>query len=307
MKRTGKTPYLKRKAEIEMSFIYNHKTYLANLAKRKERKKSRQQPDTLLRDIRLYFTYEVPNTYFYLFNFTQVIRKILQQKNFYCPGYSHIYISIGENEKEAIARAYELEDWYRFGIAVLPKDDFFNCPDEKREHQILQTIANGLYDIAELDHLDKKALKEAIAQANEWGLFHERIIQQKENRKFCFRMSSMPVRNSHEEEIYFTLIDRDEAKEYKWKFGQLFLLEACWWFFKITVTNKVIRTKPRARMELVLKGKKKELEMTIESIKNGTGHITIADVNVPIEPWILELEEKLKYTPPEEMKNSSSS
>lgn len=307
MKRTGKTLYLKKNPELSLSSVYNHKAYLANLVKRKERKKSKHKPDTLIKDIRLYFTYEVPNTYFYLFNFTQVILRILQQKTFSCPGYSHIYISVGENEKEAIARAYELEDWYRFGIAVLPEDDFFNCPDEKREDQMLQTIANGLYDIAELDHLDKKALKEAIAQAKEWGIFHERIIQQKENKKFCFRMSSMPVRNSIEEEVYFTLIDRDEANEYKWKFGQLFLLEAVSWFFKITVTNKVVRTKPRANMDLVLKGKKKELEMSVESIKNGSGRITMADINVPIEPWILELEEQLKYTPPEETKNSSSS
>lgn len=281
-----------------MPYIYNHDAYLANLAKRKERKKKQRKPDTLIKDIRLYFTYDVPNTYFYLFTFAQVILRILRQKNFCCPGYSHIYISIGENEKEAIARAYEVEDWYRFGIAVLPKDDFFNCPDEKREDQILQTIASGLYDIAELDHLDKKVLKDAISQAKEWGIFHERIILQKENKKFCFRISAMPVRNTNEDEIYFTLIDRDETKEYKWKFGQLFLLEACWWFFKITVTNKVIRTKPRARMDIVLKGKKKELEMTVESIKNGTGQITMADTVVPIEPWILELEQQISKSSP---------
>src|SRR5947207_8945142 len=123
-----------------MSFTYNHKSYLANLAKRKKRKKSPQQPDTLIRDIRLYFTYKVPNTYFYLFNFTKIILRILHQKGFCCPGYSHIYISIGETKEDAIARAYEVEDWYRFGVAILPKDKFFGCPEIERETLILETI-----------------------------------------------------------------------------------------------------------------------------------------------------------------------
>jgi len=246
-----------------MSFTYNHKSYLANLDIRNERKKKRQQPDTSLKDIRLYFTYEVPNTYFYLFNFIQVILRVLQQKNFLCPGYSHIYISIGETLEDAIARAYE-------------------------------AIENGLFDIADLDYLDKRLLEEAINQAKEWGIFHEKIIQEKQNKRFRFRISSVPIKDDPEEEIYFTLIDRDETKEYKWKFGKLHLLEVRLWFFKINVTNKLIRTKPRARMEMVLKGRKKELEMSVEGIRNGTGQITITDINVPIEPWILELEEKLK-------------
>ena len=277
-----------------MSFTYNHKSYLANLDIRNERKKKRQQPDTSLKDIRLYFTYEVPNTYFYLFNFIQVILRVLQQKNFLCPGYSHIYISIGETLEDAIARAYELEEWYHFGIAVLPKDKFFGCPENEREALILQAIENGLFDIADLDYLDKRLLEEAINQAKEWGIFHEKIIQEKQNKRFRFRISSVPIKDDPEEEIYFTLIDRDETKEYKWKFGKLHLLEVRLWFFKINVTNKLIRTKPRARMEMVLKGRKKELEMSVEGIRNGTGQITITDINVPIEPWILELEEKLK-------------
>lgn len=280
-----------------MPDTYNHEAYLSILAKRKERKKQFVPSTTALREIRLYFTYDIPNTLFYLFNFTKVITRILIQKNFCCPGYSHINISIGENEKEAIARAYELEDWYRFGIAVLPKDKFFNCPDKEKEDLILQTITEGLLDIATLDHLDKKILKEAIEQAKQWGVMHERIIREKQNKKFCFRISSMPIRNSAEENIFFTLIDRDGAKEYKWKFGQLHILDAIVWFFKITVTNKVIRTKPAARTDMILKGRKKEFEISVEDIKKEKGKVKLEDTVIPIEPWIIELEEKLKTAP----------
>lgn len=280
-----------------MPDTYNHEAYLSILAKRKERKKQFVPSTTALREIRLYFTYDIPNTLFYLFNFTKVITRILIQKNFCCPGYSHINISIGENEKEAIARAYELEDWYRFGIAVLPKDKFFSCPDKEKEDLILQTITEGLLDIATLDHLDKKILKEAIEQAKQWGVMHERIIREKQNKKFCFRISSMPIRNSAEENIFFTLIDRDGAKEYKWKFGQLHILDAIVWFFKITVTNKVIRTKPAARTDMILKGRKKEFEISVEDIKKEKGKVKLEDTVIPIEPWIIELEEKLKTAP----------
>ncbi|HEU5168515.1 MAG TPA: hypothetical protein VFU29_23380 [Chitinophagaceae bacterium] len=280
-----------------MPDTYNHEAYLSILAKRKERKKQFVPSTTALREIRLYFTYDIPNTLFYLFNYTKVITRILIQKNFCCPGYSHINISIGENEKEAIARAYELEDWYRFGIAVLPKDKFFNCPDKEKEDLILQTITEGLLDIATLDHLDKKILKEAIEQAKQWGVMHERIIREKQNKKFCFRISSMPIRNSAEENIFFTLIDRDGVKEYKWKFGQLHILDAIVWFFKITVTNKVIRTKPAARTDIILKGRKKEFEISVEDIKKEKGKVKLEDTVIPIEPWIIELEEKLKTAP----------
>lgn len=298
----AKPPVIIEILAIAMSDTYNHKAYLFNLAKRKERKKQVVSPTTALKDIQLHFTYKVPNTLFYLFNFTKVISRILIQKNFCCPGYSHINISIGENEQEAIARAYELEDWYRFGVAVLPKSKFFDSTDEEKEQLILQAITDGLLDIAKLDHLDKKILQEAIGQAKKWGVMHERIIKEKQNKKYCFRMSSKPIRNNAEGEIFFTLIDRDNTKEYKWKFGQLHILTAIVWFFKIIVTNKAIKIKPAARTDMILKGRKKEFEISIEDIKKGVGQIKFEDTVIPIEPWITELEEKLKSN--QENKNS---
>ena len=277
-----------------MAIQYNQEAYHANLRKRELRKKNHRAADTLLKDLRLYFTYDLPNTFFYLFNFTESLLRVLRHKDFRCPGYNHIYISIGETEEEAIAAAYEVEDWYEFGIAVLPKEKLMNCQIEKREELILKAITNGLHDIAEIDQLDKDAIGEAVQQVKKWGAVYEKIISENQNKKYRFRISGIPIVNKTKDKIYFSLIDRDEQKEYKWKFGNLPAIEAAWWFFKITVTNKFIRTKPRANMELVLKGKKKELKLSIEEIKNGKGMITMKDIKVPVEPWIIELEKKLK-------------
>jgi len=272
--------------------MYNHKAYLQNEAKRQERKENPQSLDTPLRDIRLYFTYQVPNTFFYLFNFTRVILRTLAQKNFLCPGYSHICISIGDTREAAIARAYEIEDWYRFGIAVLPENKLLQCPGEQLEDLVLNTIAEGLRDIATLDRLDIESINDAIALAKQWGILHERILKEKQNKKFCFRVSSLPIKGDPEEEIFFTLIYRDAQKEYKWKFGKLHLLDVGCWFFKLSVTNKLVRTRPAARTDMILKGKKKELEFSIEKIKNREGMLTLDDVKVPIPDWIIELEKK---------------
>jgi hypothetical protein len=278
-----------------MANTFNPETYKTNLAKRELRRQQYREPDTALQDIRVYFTYSLPNTYFYLFTFTQVILRILQKNRFLCPGYSHIYISIGETEEEAIARAYELEDWYRFGIAVMEKEELLNASDDELEALMLEKITDGLKDIAALDNLDIDKIEEAVQYAQDWGIFHERIIKEKENQHYLFRIAAKPIKKRIEEEIYFTLIDRRNQNIYIWKFGELALLDTLAWLKKITVTNKFIRTKPAANMQLVLKGKKSELELSIEKIIDGSGRITLDDTKAPVEQWIIDLEKKIQY------------
>lgn len=278
-----------------MANTFNRETYKTNLAKRELRRQQYREPDTLLQDIRVYFTYSIPNTYFYLFTFTQVILRILQKHQFKCPGYSHIYLSIGETEEEAIARAYELEDWYRFGIAVMTREELLNAPDGELEALMLEKITDGLKDIAALDSLNVDKIDGAIHHAQEWGIFHERIIREKENENYLFRIVAKPIKQKVEEEIYFTLIDRRNHSIYIWKFGNLALLDTLGWLQKITVTDNFIRTKPAANMQLVLKGKKNELELSIEKIIDGSGRITLEDTIVPVEQWIIDLEKKIQY------------
>jgi hypothetical protein len=268
------------------------------LANREKRRNQQQTPDTPVREIRLLSTYEFPKKYKYLESYRDVIVRILQQKQFLCPGYSHIYISIGETEEDAIAATYESYDWFRFGIAVLKKEILLNTPVDQLEALMLTTISDGLHDIAELDHLDRHKIDEAIKLAGERGLFHERVINEKENGKYVFRILAKPLEGRMEEEIFFSLNDREKQQVYHWKFGELQQHFVEKWLFKLNVTNKLIRTKPRANMLQVLKGRKMELELNIEKIKEGSGQLTYEDTTAPVTQEIIDLEKKLGWRQP---------
>jgi hypothetical protein len=247
-----------------------------------------------LLDLRLYFTYDIPGRLNYLLSLADSVLTFLRTENFLCPGYTHIYISVGQNRRDAIEDAFEIEKWFRYGISVLPKEKLLKADEFAKEHLIIKAISDGLLDLAERDKLDKSKIKAAIAYAKEGGIFQETIINGGENSKYKFRISSLPVKGKSSSDIYFSLFDKIERKEYKWKFGRLYSLEASWWFFNITVTNKEIRTKPKANMELVLKGKKNCLKISVEKIKSGKGRITISETKVAVPAWLVKLDDSFK-------------
>lgn len=268
--------------------MYNQAAYQHNLANREKRKNEFREADTPVKDLRLYFTYEVPQEFHYLYNYAEVVGRILHQKQLLCPGYSHIYISIGETEEEAIARAIEAEDWYRFGIAVLSKEQLINTPVDQLESLLLKLISDGLHDLAKLDKLDTAKIDEAIRMAEKIGI-EEQVLREGENRRYLFRITRKVMKKKKEEEIFFSLTDREERKEYKWKFGDLSFWDAAPWLYRIKVTNKLINTRPAPNTGLVLMGKKTHLELSVEKIKDGTGQLKLEDTSVPIDEKTLEL------------------
>lgn len=278
-----------------MAASIDYNNLALRLANREKRRNQHQAPDTPAREIRLLSTYEFPKKYKYLDIYRDVVVRILRQKQFLCPGYSHIYISIGETEEEAIAATYESDSWSRFGIAVLKKETLLNTPVDQLDALMLKTITDGLHDIAELDHLDRHKIDEAIQLAGERGLFHERVINEKENGKYIFQVLAKPLVGRMEEEIFFALTDRENLQVYHWKFGELQHHFVQDWLFKLNVTNKLIRTKPRANMLLVLKGRKMELELSIEKIKDGSGQLKYEDTTAPVTQEIIDLEKKLGW------------
>lgn len=245
--------------------------------------------DKVILDLRLYFSYDLPKPLWYLQSFSDIILQFLQREQFRCPGYTHIYISIGETKKEALEEAYEVEKWYRYGIAVLPLSELLNAPDNIKEQLLLKVIADGLLDLAQRDGLDATTIRAAVAHAKKEGVFQETVLNQKQSSKYAFRITSLPVKAKAECDIYFALFDKAEQKEYKWKFGRLAPLEASWWFFFLTVTNTEIRTKPKANMELVLKGRKNNLKLSIEKIKKGKDQITISKTKASVPAWLARL------------------
>lgn len=263
--------------------------YKVNLKNRAKGFKTKKANRPLL-DLRLYFTYALPRPLWYLQSYSDIILEFLQRSRFRCPVYTHIYISIGDTKKDAISRAYDIEKWYRFGIAVLPLSKLSKATIEKQEQLFLKAIEQGLLDVAKRDGLDTKRIRAAIAYAKEAGVLQETTINQKENTKYLFRITNQPIKGKTNGDIYFSLFDKVEQKDYKWKFGGLNSLEASWWFFSISVTNKEIRTKPKANMELVLKGKKNRLKLSVEKIKKGSDRITISKTRVPVPAWLARLD-----------------
>jgi hypothetical protein len=230
---------------------------------RENRKQKTTPKDTLIKDLRLYYTYSLPAPLFYLNRYTSLVLTSLVQKKLMCPGYHHLYISIGETREDALKRAHILEDWYTFGIAVLPKNTLYEALPDEQQALVLKAIQEGLEDIAALDGLDTQKISEAIAEARETGVLAETIFKAKENKKITFVISTKVIPGQVEQEIFFTIVDKDTEKVARWKFGEENPFVIGGWFGTITVTNKKIRTKPRAHMDLVLAGKPMELELDV--------------------------------------------
>ncbi len=231
---------------------------------REKRQKQNLPNDTLIRDLRLYYVYQLPSNLFYLNRFADIVLQLLIEKDFKCPKYHHLYISIADTRAEALKRARVLEDWFTFGIAVLREETLINAGHAEQQNLVLDAIAEGLLDIAELDKLDKTKISEAINEARNIGVLSEIDFKAKENNKIAFVISTKAILGHNENEIYFTIIDKVKNRSVKWKFGQENIFLIAGWFGTINVTNKKITIKPRANMDLVLEGKQKIIEIDVE-------------------------------------------
>lgn len=241
--------------------------------KRLERQSQDLPKDKLIRDIRLFYAYTLPDSLFYLNRYADLVLQRLIAKDFRCPVYHHLYISIAGTREEALRQTYVLEDWFTFGIAVLKKEDLLNADMERKQLLVLAAIRDGLMDIATLDNLDTDMVLDAVQEAREAGLFTETIFKAKENKKIAFVITTRPIPGKNREEIYFTLTDKQSNRTAKWKFGEENIHVIGGWFGTLTVTNKVVRTKPRANMELVLKGKEMFLEIDVEAALSDPGKV----------------------------------
>lgn len=242
---------------------YNNQ--LTRTEQARDDRRSRDLPkDKLIRDIRPFFDYQLPVNMFYLNRYADVVLQELIRMDFKCPVYHHLYISIADTREEALKKVFIVEDWYTFGIAVLPKDRLFQATPEDQQFLVLNAIRDGLMDIATMDNLDTDKVLDAIQTAKATGVLSERVFKAKENNRIAFVISTKTIAGTNKEDIYFTLIDKQNDRTAHWKFGEENIFVIGGWFGTITVTNKVVRTKPRAHMDLVLKGKQQCLEIDVE-------------------------------------------
>jgi len=219
---------------------------------RGERMNKRGTADTPVQGLRLYYTYELPGKMHYLNRYTDIVLRQLVARDFRCPGYHHLYISIGDTREAALKAAIVTENWYTFGIAVLKEKMLVKSSPEQQQQLVLNAIKEGLLDIATLDGLDTTKIKEAIAAAEQADVLAERVLRIKENKKITIVISTKTLVVENEDEIWFTIIDKTSDRVARWKYGQAhyakYLIQG--WFNTITVTNKTITMRPRRMYEL---------------------------------------------------------
>jgi|GEM_PF-1224916 len=231
---------------------------------RSERKLEDQANFQMIRDIRLNYAYNFPAKLFYLNRFADIVLSKLIEKDFQCPGYHHLYISIADSKEDALKKAYVLENWYTYGVAVLNGRQLLNADPVEQQSLVLAAIREGLLDIATKDGLDQAKIEEAIKEAEEHGVLSERIVKTKSNNRITFVISIKVVPELNEEEVFFYIVDNKTEKVARWKFGQenIFIVGA--WFGTINVTNKKITIKPRPNMDLVLAGRQMVTVLDVE-------------------------------------------
>lgn len=236
------------------------------LADRLNRKATSKPATRLIRDIRTYFAYKLPENLFYLQRCADAVLRQLIDQQLMCPVYDHLYISIASTREEALIRSTALAEWHIYGITVLPEEELLNASPKEQQKLMVNALREGLLDIANLDGLDKSKILTAIRYVQKNGFLNETIFKSKENRRILFSISTRPIVGKNKDEIFFTLKDKETGRTATWKFGEenIFLIQG--WFGTINVTNKKITTKPRANMDLVLEGKEKELTINVEDI-----------------------------------------
>jgi hypothetical protein len=234
--------------------------------KRDARKRSELPKDKLIRDIRMFFKYGLPPSLHYLNRYTDIVLKNLVTKDFRCPGYHHLYISIAGTREEALKYAFAVEDWHTYGIAVLDKEHLLHAAPAEQQVLFLKALRDGLMDIAVLDGLDTDTILDAISEAKKAGILAEVPFKTKENNRIVFTISTKAIEGENKSEIYFTVHDKQTGRTAKWKFGKENIFVIGGWFGTLHVTNKKITTKPRAYMDLVLKGKEPSIVIDVEEV-----------------------------------------
>lgn len=133
--------------------------------------------EVTIRNLRLYFAYTLPANLFYLNRYAALVARLLAEKNFQCPGYHHLCISIAGTREIALKHALVVEDWYTFGVAVLEEKALKNAGFDEQQSLVLQAIKEGLLVIAERDGLDKAIINDAIEEAGKIGVQEEILFK----------------------------------------------------------------------------------------------------------------------------------
>ena len=236
---------------------------------REKRKSLNMKKNKLLRDIRVFaFLPQGQTLSPFDYIYCEIFLHILQRENFLCPTYHHIYIRVAAQKQDALRDSINMENWYTYGIAVLDYEQYRTMSLEEKERKVFDVICSGLYDVAELDKLDKNILAKAIAEIQLKGLETELIHYSGENKNYKVQISYFVKSRDEGCPIYLTVKDKSLKKTVRKLLGTAQdTTQLRYWLRHINLTSSSLKIQSAKsfRAGLYIQDKPKILNFTLRN------------------------------------------
>ena len=194
--------------------------------------------DTRLRDLRVYSSIELKP---YDYRYTEIFFRMLEAEDFRCPGYSHIFLSVGPDRERALDGSYVSASWAEYGIAVLDAEAFESATEEVRDSMVFTAIVEGLRDIAEVDHLDREKLQRVIQGVAETRTDTELCWRYLENKTHELIVSYRAEAPSAGSPFFINLLEKATQRQARFEFGRADHLECHWRYHKVQLLRDRVR------------------------------------------------------------------
>ncbi|KAA3438402.1 hypothetical protein [Rufibacter hautae] len=236
---------------------------------REKRKNSNLPKDKLLKDLRIYYV-DLPKKalYPYDYQYTEIFLNLLIKKNFKCPQYNHLYVQVAKTLNDALMNSINIEDWYVYGLATIDFDNYLKQTEKEKENIVVQTIIDGLRDIAIIDDLDISIMNKIFSEVRLKGLDTELEYRTLENTYYKLKITYYSRSMEEQCPIYFNLTEKATNKTKRVQVGKADNSQINLWLQKINLTNKLIKVKSSdsIRAGVYLDDKPKEMVFEIAEL-----------------------------------------
>jgi len=240
--------------------------------RREERLNNQKPKERLIKDLRVYYSgLPAIGLYPYDYQYGEIFRSLLRKKGLKCPTYSHLYILIAETFEECLMGSLSVEKWYTYGLSVIDYNGYLKSSHSEKEKIVIETIAAGLKDIANIDGLDISIIDSTIEEIEQTGLNTELDYKTIENNYYKLRISYLSGNMEDGCPIFFTLTEKSSDTTRKILIGNADKHQISMWLQKISLTKTHIKTKSSSTTmaQVWLKDKPRSMEFSINEIING--------------------------------------
>ncbi len=238
---------------------------------REERKQTNKVKDKKVRDLRIYYN-GLPNKalYPYDYQYTEIFRNLLRGSGLMCPTYHHLYIQVAKTFEDGLRDSFSVEDWYVYGIAVVNYEEYLKKTESEKDIVVIDTISNGLFDIANIDSLETSIIKKIVEKVKVKGLDTELIFNQIENANHVLTITYLSRSMEEQCPIFFHVLDKKTKHSNKIEIGRADNSQIYFWLQNVTVTKDKIKVKSSSSIEagVYLGDKPRTMEFNISEILN---------------------------------------